>query len=76
MEVSTQAEPLQVEIAKLRRLFGPDINVIVHGLRSFQSALDDGSVLAFEAVFAPPPHHLKEPRPPFALPPLIPHRHR
>ncbi len=48
-------------------LFGRDVNVIVHGLRSFQSALDDGSVLAFEAVFAPPPHRLKEPRPPFAF---------
>lgn len=48
-------------------LFGPDINVIVHGLHSFQAALDEGSVLAFEAVFTPPPHRLKEPRPPFSF---------
>lgn len=46
-------------------LFGEGINVTVHGVRSFQAALSDGSVFAFEALFAPGPHRLKEPVPPF-----------
>ncbi len=54
-------------------LFGPNINVIVHGAGSFAAALNDGSVLAFEAHFAPAAHRLKEPRPPF-LPKLNPEK--
>lgn len=46
-------------------LFGEGINVTVHGVRSFEAALSDGSVFAFEALFAPGPHRLKEPVPPF-----------
>lgn len=48
-------------------LFGKDMNVIVHGVRSFQTALDEASVIAFEALFAPPRHRLKEPRTAFSF---------
>jgi hypothetical protein len=48
-------------------LFGEAINVTLHGARSFEAALESGSVFAFEALFAPPPHRLKEPVPPFAV---------
>jgi predicted nucleotidyltransferase len=50
-------------------LFGPDFNVILHGVDSFQRSLDEPSVLALEAWFAPPPHRLLEPRPPFRCKP-------
>lgn len=46
-------------------LFGKDVNVVVHGVRTFQAALEEGGVFAFEAVFAPVEHRLKEARPPF-----------
>ncbi|MBK8253745.1 MAG: nucleotidyltransferase domain-containing protein [Polyangiaceae bacterium] len=39
-------------------LFGPNINVTLHGTRSFEKALNEGSVYAFEALFAPAPHRL------------------
>lgn len=48
-------------------LFGDGINVVVHGPKSFQAALDDPGVFVFEAVFAPPEHRLKEPHPPFTF---------
>lgn len=47
-------------------LFAEGVNVTLHGVRSFEAALNDGSVFAFEALFAPPPHRLKEPVPPFS----------
>lgn len=47
-------------------LFGKDVNVVVHGARTFQAALEDGGVFAFEAVFAPVEHRLKEARPPLS----------
>lgn len=48
-------------------LFGDQINVVLHGTRTFESALAEGGVFAFEAVFAPAPHILKPARPPFAV---------
>jgi hypothetical protein len=48
-------------------LFGENVNVVVHGVKSFQAALDEPSVFAFEGVFAPPEHRLKEPRPDFSF---------
>jgi hypothetical protein len=48
-------------------LFAEGVNVTLHGGKSFEAALDDGSVFAFEALFAPPPHRLKEPAPPFSF---------
>jgi Nucleotidyltransferase domain len=47
-------------------LFAEGVNVTLHGVRSFEAALNDGSVFAFEALFAPPPHRIKEPVPPFS----------
>lgn len=46
-------------------LWGEGCNAIIHGLESFQEALDEHSMMAIEAWFAPPPHRLLEPRPPF-----------
>jgi len=46
-------------------LFGPQVNGILHGVESFQRALDDHSMMALEAFFAPPEHRLLEPRPAF-----------
>lgn len=48
-------------------LFGDNVNVVVHGAKSFQAALDEPSVFAFEGAFAPPEHRLKEPVPPFSF---------
>jgi hypothetical protein len=45
-------------------LFVGGVNVVVHGTGSFAKALADQSVFACEALFAPPPHRLKEGRPP------------
>ncbi|WP_437731899.1 hypothetical protein [Sorangium sp. So ce1335] len=45
--------------------FAPGVNVVVHGLDTFRSALADHSVFALECLFLPPEHRLKEPRPPF-----------
>lgn len=48
-------------------LFFPGLNVILHGVDSFQRALEESSVMALEAHFAPAPHRLLEPRPPFSF---------
>jgi hypothetical protein len=48
-------------------LFAEGVNVTLHGVKSFEAALCDGSVFAFEALFAPAPHRLKEPVPPFSF---------
>jgi hypothetical protein len=45
--------------------FGDRINVVLHGIETFQAALADQSVFALECLFAPPEHVLKPPRPPF-----------
>ncbi len=47
-------------------LFGDNINVVLHGVKTFEAALADGGVFAFEAIFAPKEHCLKAPRPPFS----------
>ena len=57
-------------------LFGKEVNVVVRGVRTFQAALEDGGVFAFEAVFAPSRtvvrlgicHCLPPPSPPRAAP--------
>lgn len=48
-------------------LFAEGVNVALHGVRTFEAALSDGSVFAFEALFAPPAHRLKEPVPPLSF---------
>lgn len=48
-------------------LFFPNLNVILHGADSFQRALEEHSIMALEAHFAPAPHRLLEPRPPFSF---------
>lgn len=40
-------------------VFGEGVNVILHGTRSFQEALDDQTMVALEAFFAPPEHTLR-----------------
>ncbi len=45
--------------------FAKGINVVVHGVATFQKALEDQSVFALECLFAAPAHVLKAPRPPF-----------
>lgn len=46
-------------------IFRKNINIVVYTRSSFQGALDDQSLFAIEAMFLPPEHRLKEPRPPF-----------
>ncbi len=45
--------------------FGENINIVVHGVATFQQALDDQSVFALECFFAPAEHRLVEARPAF-----------
>jgi hypothetical protein len=45
--------------------FGAGINVVIHGLTTFQAALDDQSVFALECFFAAPKDVLRAPHPPF-----------
>lgn len=53
--------------AKQDLVFADRINIVVHGARTFESALHEGGVFAFEAVFAPIPHILKAAIPPFPV---------
>ncbi|NUO48084.1 MAG: hypothetical protein HOV80_04425 [Polyangiaceae bacterium] len=46
-------------------VFGDGCNVVIHTRASFQEALDHHSIFALECLFAPAPHRLKEPAPPF-----------
>lgn len=46
-------------------LFAEGVNITLHGGATFEAALCEGSVFAFEALCAPPEHRLKEPVPPF-----------
>ena len=48
-------------------LFAEQINVVVHGVKTFEAALADGGVFAYEAVFAPAEHVIKPSRPPFPV---------
>jgi hypothetical protein len=47
--------------------FAEGVNVVIHGLDTFQDALADHSVFALECFFLPPEHRLKDPRPPFTF---------
>jgi hypothetical protein len=53
--------------AKQDLVFGKDVNVVVHGMGTFQAALDDHSVFALECLFLPPEHRLKAPPRPFSF---------
>ena len=46
-------------------VWGRNLNVIVHGARTYAAALDDQSVFAHEGLFAPVEHRLKDARPAF-----------
>lgn len=50
---------------KLDLAFGDDINIVVHGVATFQQALDDQSVFVLECFFASAEHVLVVPRPAF-----------
>jgi len=45
--------------------FADGINIVVHGIGTFQQALDDQSVFALEGFFAPSEHVLVPAKPPF-----------
>ena len=45
--------------------FADGINIVVHGISTFQTALDDQSVFALECHFAPLEHVMVSPRPAF-----------
>jgi hypothetical protein len=45
--------------------FGDQINVVIHGISTFQRAVDDQSIFALECIFAPTAHVIKAPVPPF-----------
>jgi hypothetical protein len=45
--------------------FGEGINIVIHGVTTFQTALDDQSVFALECHFAPSEQVLVTPRPAF-----------
>jgi hypothetical protein len=45
--------------------FAPGVNIVVHGVATFQQALDDQSVFALEGFFAPMEHTLVSAKPPF-----------
>ncbi len=45
--------------------FAEGINIVVHGVTTFQTALEDQSVFALECHFAPPEHVIIAPRPAF-----------
>ena len=47
-------------------LWGQNLNVVVHGSESYEKALQEQSVFAFEALFVPVEHRLKEQRPVFS----------
>jgi hypothetical protein len=47
-------------------LWGPGMNLVVHGADGYASALAEQSIFALEAHFAPRMHQLKAPAPPFA----------
>lgn len=47
-------------------LWGPGMNLVVHGAESYASALASQSIFALEAHFAPAEHQLKAAAPPFA----------
>ncbi|NOU30312.1 MAG: nucleotidyltransferase domain-containing protein [Polyangiaceae bacterium] len=47
-------------------LWGPGMNLVVHGAESYASALASQSIFALEAHFAPAVHQLKAPAPTFA----------
>ncbi len=46
-------------------LWGPGMNLVVHGAGSYARALEDQSIFALEAHFAPPAHRLKMAAPAF-----------
>ena len=52
-------------------LWGKNLNVVVHGAGTYAKALEDQSVFALEALFAPEEHRLKEARPPFPYRPHV-----
>jgi hypothetical protein len=43
------------------------MNVVVHGMGTFQDALDDHSVFALECIFLPTEHRIKAPVRPFGF---------
>ncbi|MDI1479516.1 hypothetical protein [Polyangium sp. y55x31] len=45
--------------------FAPGLNIVIHGVATFEDALSDQSVFALECQFAPLAHVLVAPRPPF-----------
>lgn len=45
--------------------FAEDLNIVIHGVATFQEALDDHSVFALECHFVEAPHVLVAARPPF-----------
>lgn len=45
--------------------FAEAVNIVVHGVATFQTALDDQSVFALECHFAPVDQVILNPRPPF-----------
>lgn len=45
--------------------FAPGVNIVMHGLITFQQALDDQSVFALEGHFVPREHCLVAAKPPF-----------
>ncbi|MDI1442882.1 hypothetical protein [Polyangium sp. 6x1] len=45
--------------------FAEGLNIVIHGVTTFQDALDDQSVFALECYFAQPAHVLVASRPPF-----------
>jgi len=45
--------------------FAPHLNIVIHGVATFEDALADQSVFALECQFAQPAHVLVAPRPPF-----------
>jgi hypothetical protein len=47
-------------------VFRDSVNIVLHGVDSFQKALADQSVFALECFFLPKEHRLKAPQQPFA----------
>ncbi|MDI3281786.1 nucleotidyltransferase domain-containing protein [Polyangium sp. 15x6] len=45
--------------------FAPGLNIVIHGVATFEGALEDQSVFALECQFAPSAHVHVAPRPPF-----------
>jgi predicted nucleotidyltransferase len=53
--------------AKQDLAFASGVNVVIHGLATFEQALADHSLFALECLFAPAEHRLKEAKPAFAF---------